>query len=123
MKEVVDLLSDTGDAIPTKDATASRRYAGGLTPIVATVTAAGDTTIHTPATGKAIRLYWVSAINDPDLSATPLVKIKIGALECYRVFAVAHWEIFEGAANETLVINLSETASVAVTAHIKEFTP
>jgi hypothetical protein len=103
-----------------KEATALRRYGGGKTPVVATVTASGDTTIHTPAAGKKIRLFWVSAINDPDETTTPLILVKLGALESYRAYAVAHWEIFEGAVDAPLVINLSSAASVAVTAHIEE---
>ena len=101
----------------------SGRYGGGKTPVVATVTASGDTTVHTPAAGKAVRLFWVSAINDPDEAASPLVKVKLGATEVYRAFAVAHWEIFEGVVDAPLVINLSGAASVAVTAHVQEFTP
>ena len=99
------------------------RYGGGKTAVVATVTASGDTTIHTPASGNAIRLFWVSAINDPDEASTPLIKVLIGSTELYRTYAVAHWEVFEGAANEVLKVNLSAAGSVAVTAHIEEFTP
>lgn len=105
------------------DATPTNRFVGGKTPVCATVTDAGDTVVHTPAAGNAIRLYWVSAINDPDESTTPLIKISIGALECYRAFAVAHWEPFEGEPDEELVVNLSAAGVVAVTAHIEEITP
>lgn len=101
----------------------TNRYFGGKTAVVATVTASGDTTVHTPASGKAIRLYWISAITDPDQATTPLIKVLIGTTEYYRVFAVAHWEVFEGAADQVLKINLSEASSVAVTAHIEEFDP
>jgi hypothetical protein len=94
-----------------------------VTPVVATVTASGDTTVHTPAAGKAIRLHWISAINDPDEEATPLVKVKLGATELYRAYAVAHRQTFEGAADAALVVNLSAAASIAFTAHIEEFTP
>lgn len=99
------------------------RYGGGKTAVVATVTGSGDTAVHAPAEGNAIRLFWVSAINDPDESASPLIKIRIGGTEVYRAYAVAHWEVFEGAVDEELVVNLSAAASVAFTAHIEEFTP
>lgn len=99
----------------------TNRYGGGKTPVCATVTASGDTDIHTPAAGMAVRLFWVSAINDPDEATTPLVKVLLGATEVYRAYAVAHWEVFEGGADEPLTINLSAAASVAVTAHIEEF--
>lgn len=110
------------------EATVGNRYSGGKTAVCATVTASGDTTIHDPAAGKAVRLFWVTAINDPDEAATPLIKIGFGpattiTTELYRVFAVGHWEVFEGAADERLIVNLSAAASVAVTAHIQEITP
>ena len=98
------------------------RYGGGKTPIVFTVTAAGDTTIHTPDSGKAIRLFWITAVNDPDEATSPLIKVTLTD-EIYRVYALAHWEVFEGAVNDPLIINLGGAASVAVTAHIEEFTP
>lgn len=102
------------------EATMAKRYAGGKTPVVASVTAAGDTTIHTPALGKRIRLYWLSALNDPDAASTPLINVRLGALEVYRTYAIAHWEVFDGAVDAPLVVNLSEAGSIAVTAHLVE---
>ncbi len=96
------------------------RYTGGKTAVCTTVTANGNTTIYTPTSGKSVRLYWVSAINDPDEVLNPLIKISIGATEFYRGYAIAHWEVFTGAVNDALIVNLSNAASVAVTAHIKE---
>jgi hypothetical protein len=96
------------------------RYSGGKVPATETVTASGDTTVLTPATGQAIRLFWVSAIADPDAVAPPLITVKLGALECYRAYAIAHWEVFEGAVDAALVVNLSEAADVAVTVHYQE---
>ncbi len=94
----------------------------GVEPTVATatVTASGDTTIHTPAAGMRVQLKWVSAINDPDEEANPLIKILLGADEKYRAYAVAHRETFTGAVDAPLVVNLSGVASVAVTAHLVE---
>lgn len=91
-----------------------------VTPVVATVTASGDTTLHTPTAGKAVRLHWVSAINDPDEASSPLIKVSLGTTELYRAYAVAHRQTFTGAANDALIVNLSDAASVAVTAHIEE---
>lgn len=105
------------------EATQQRRWGGGKTPVCATVTASGDTVVHSPAAGKAVRLWWVLAVNDPDEATSPLIKVSIGALECYRGYAIAHWEPFEGAAGEDVVVNLSGAASVAVTLHLEEFTP
>ncbi len=90
------------------------------TVVVATVTASGDTTIHTPAAGMRVQLKWVSAINDPDEATNPLIKILLGSDEKYRAYAVAHREAFTGAVDAPLVVNLSGVASVAVTAHLVE---
>lgn len=90
------------------------------THVVATVTASGDTTIHTPASGKAIRLRWIYAVNDPTSETAPLIKVKLGSTEIYRVYALSKRQLKTGAVNDALVINLSGTASVAVTAILEE---
>ncbi|PTL55748.1 hypothetical protein [Paraconexibacter algicola] len=105
------------------EATLAGRYAGGKLAAVATVTASGDTTIVTPAAGKAIRLYWITAINDPDEATSPLIRVSLGSSEVYRGYAISHWEVFTGATNAPLTVNLSGAASVAVTAHYQEITP
>ena len=109
-----------GEEFPVADASLTLRYGGGKSVAVATVTSSGNTTILTPSSGKSLRLYWVSAINDPDEAATPLIKISLGAAEIYRVYALAHWEVFTGAADASLTVNLSDAASVAVTVHYEE---
>lgn len=108
------------DAGGAREATQLRRLGGGKAPITATVASSGDTIIHTPAAGKRIRLYWVSAINDPTALSAPIIRILIGATEYYRVYAVAHWEVFTGDPDEELIVNLSTAGNVQVTAHIEE---
>jgi hypothetical protein len=90
------------------------------THVVATITNTGDTTIHTPAAGKAIRLRWIYAISDPAAETPPLIKVKIGALELYRVYALSKRQRKTGAVDAPLVINLSDAGSVAVTAILEE---
>lgn len=103
------------------EATQVNRYGGGKTALTATVSASGDTTLHTPPAGQATTLYWISAIADPQASTNPLIIIKFGSTELYRVYAVAHWEIFVGAVNQALVVNLSSAGTnVAITAHYKD---
>lgn len=92
------------------------------THVVATVTAAGDTTIHTPAAGKRIRLHWVYAINDPVATTAPLIKVKLGASEKYRVWALSKRQLVTGATDAALVVNLGTTGNVAVTALLEEVT-
>lgn len=104
------------------DATLLNRYGGGKSAAVGTATGVGDTTIITPASGKKIKLYWVSAINDPDEAASPLIKVILGTTELYRAYAIAHWEIFTGPTDGVLKVNLDQAGSVAVTAHYEEVT-
>lgn len=91
--------------------------------VVSTVTAIGDTTIHTPAVGKAIRLRWIYAINDPTSSTAPLIKVSLGTQEIYRVWAISKRQRITGGLNEALTINLSQAANVAVTAVLEEVVP
>jgi len=90
------------------------------THVVATVTASGSTTVYTPAAGKLIRLRWMYAINDPGSSASPLIKVFLGAQEYYRVFALSKRQTISGPIIGSLIINLSEAAEVAVTAIFEE---
>jgi hypothetical protein len=90
------------------------------THVVATVTASGPTTIYTPAAGKLIRLRWVYAINDPGSSASPLIRVFLGAQEYYRVYALSKRQVISGPINGPLIIDLSEAAEVAVTAILEE---
>lgn len=88
--------------------------------MVATVTASGSTTVYTPASGKRIRLRWIYALNDPGSTASPLIKIFLGAEEKYRVYAISKRQLATGPVDGALVINLSEAAEVAVTALLEE---
>lgn len=111
-------LTDTelrATAVPISDS-AEREY----THVVASVTASGDTIIATPAAGKAIRLHWLYAINDPSATTPPLIKVKLAAVEIYRVWALSKRQQKTGAVNGTLVVNLSGTGNVAVTAIYEE---
>lgn len=88
--------------------------------MVATVTASGNTTVHTPAAGKRIRLHWMYAINDPSATTPPLIKVFLGADEKYRVYALSKRQMATGPMDGALIINLSTAGSVAVTALIEE---
>lgn len=98
------------------------RYGGGKTAISGQVTAATDTVIHTPASGKRIQVFWFSALNDPDQTNSPRIRLKFttSGTVLYDTFATAHWEVFTGGVDETLTINLDQSGSVSWTAHIKE---
>lgn len=88
--------------------------------VVDTVTVAGNTTVHTPAAGKAIRLHWAYAINNPTSATAPLIRISLGATEIYRVWALSKRQVVTGAIDAPLVVNLSIPAEVAVTFLLEE---
>jgi hypothetical protein len=90
------------------------------THVVATVTASGSTTLHTPASGKRIRLHWTYAINDPSASTNPLIKVFLGAEEKFRVYALSKRQTVTGPKDGALIVNLSASGSVAVTALLEE---
>jgi len=91
-----------------------------FTHVVATVTAAGDTTIYTPAAGKRVRVYWAYAVQDPGSAASPLIKISLGGTEKFRAYALSKRQQMTGPVDGTLVVNLSVAASVAVTFVLEE---
>jgi hypothetical protein len=90
------------------------------THVVATVTASGATTVHTPAPGRRVKVHWIYALNDPGSSASPLIRIFLGDQEKFRVYALSKRQLMTGPVDGALVINLSEAAEVAVTALIEE---
>lgn len=91
-----------------------------FTHVTATVTASGNTTIYTPATGKRVRVRWIYAINDPTASTPVLIRVLLGSSEKYRVYALSKRQQMTGDINAPLVINLSGPAAVAVTAILEE---
>lgn len=112
-------------ALPTgaaTEGTVANRYSGGKLAKTISTTLVGDTTIHTPAAGKAIRLFWISALNDPDQSVSPKITIKFtGATNnLYATYGLAHWEIFTGPVDTPLLVNLDQAGDVAVTIHYQE---
>lgn len=105
--DIINIIPDSGE----------REF----THVVATVTDLGDTVIHTPDLGKAVRLRWIYAINDPSSSGVPLIKIRLGSTEIYRVWALSKRQVTTGAINDSLIVNLSGSAgNVAVTAILEE---
>lgn len=91
-----------------------------FTHVVATVTESGSTTLHTPASGKRIRLRWVYAISSPDGGVNPLIRVFLGGAEKFRVYALSKRQVVTGPVDGALVIDLSEAATVAVTALLEE---
>ena len=97
------------------------RNLGGKSVFADVVSGVGSSTVITPGAGKAVELYWVYAVTDPDSDNSPLITIKLGNKSLYATYAIAHWEVFRGAVGESVTVTLSQAASVAVTIHYKEF--
>lgn len=97
------------------------RFSGGKTAVGVTLTAAGDNTVITPPAGQSVRVVWVSAIPSSDNAAANLVKFKFGAggTPFYQAYALAHWEVFQGAVNVPLIVNCATAEAVSVTVHYR----
>lgn len=109
------LPGEVDNAWPVSDSS-EREY----THVVATVTESGDTVIHTPESGKAIRLRWIYAIASPESDPAPLINVRLGSLPLYRVYALSKRQVKTGAVDDPLIINLNTSGSVAVTAILEE---
>lgn len=98
------------------------RFNGGKVVDSTTVTASGDTTVYTPASGKSIKLHWIGLSVSQSDSTGIAVQVKIGAKTPYRwrSGAFAHWEPVTGAVNAPLVVNLSGAQSVDVNYTLEE---
>lgn len=91
---------------------------------VVDVTAAGDTTLLTPAAGKAIRVRWIYAINDPAATSPRKIKIRFAEnADFLNVFAISKRLVKTGGVDEALNINLNGAGDVAVTIIYEEITP
>lgn len=91
-----------------------------FTHVVATVTAAGNTTLYTPTSGRRVRLRWSYAINDPAASTAPLIKVFLGAEEKFRLYALSKRQMVTGPVDGALIVNLSATGAVAATFILEE---
>lgn len=89
-------------------------------PVSALVTAAGDTTLYTPAVGKRIRLRWVYALNDPASGAPARITVRLGAAVKYITYGISKKQVDTGPINGALIVNLSQAGNVAATFRIEE---
>lgn len=102
------------------EASLARRFDGNKITGALNVTAIGDTTVHTPASGKTITLFWVGLSASQSNAGEATVTVKLGAKVCYVWYlgnpgAFAHWEpITANNPNDALVVNLSTSASPGI---------
>ena len=104
----------------------AKRFGGGKTQGATLISASGDNTIATPATGKRLTLYWIFLSSSQDNASEVLALVKLGARVVYECYlgnpgAFAHWEpVTADAEGDALLVNLSGAASVAVNYTITE---
>jgi len=94
------------------------RFGGGKSSVGGTLSAAGDNVILTPPAGKAITVFWVSIIANPDDTASNLFTVKFSSgTVLYVGYALAHWEPFTGPVDATLIVNLANTNQIGYAVH------
>ncbi|UTI65621.1 hypothetical protein NBH00_05270 [Paraconexibacter antarcticus] len=126
-QEQAGFLRDTAPAGASLGAllvagTEDLRFAGGKSSFAAVLSTAGDNAVIAPAAGKRIRVYWVAFIPSSDNASANLVTVgwPSTAVNMYIGYALAHWEVFTGAINEPVNVNLANAQPVAVTIHYQE---
>lgn len=119
-------LRATSVPISNADLTALRtdmetRFISGKLSYGATLNTPGDNIVITPGSGQRVVVYWVAFIPNSDNTAANLVTVKFAtsAINMYVNYAIAHSEIFTGAINEVVTVNLTNTQPVAVNIHYK----
>lgn len=118
---------DAGGALPVS-ATFDYRFSGGKLPYVTTLAASGNTTLITPTLGNRLQVYWVSFVPSSDNTSANLIRIGFGTSggsidagqELYRGYAMAHWELFTGLVNKSIIVNAATIEPVVITIHYKE---
>lgn len=94
------------------------RYSGGKLSYASVISTSGNNVVITPTVGKSVRIFWVAFIPNSDNASANLVTVKFTAgATLYVGYALAHWEVFTGAVNDTVTVNLQNAQSVAVTIH------
>lgn len=96
----------------------TRRFGGGKTTEATTVESPGANTLHSPATGKQMTLYWIALSSSQENAGEVLATVKLGSKSVYEWYlgnpgAFMHWEPIIGAANDKLVLELSGAQKVA----------
>lgn len=121
--EPVDVVRVAQSVLPANAATeqtVGTRFAGAKHTSGTTITASGDTTIYTPASGKKLTLFWVFLSASQGNVNEALATVRLGAKVAYTVYlgapgAFGHWEpILADNPNDPLIVNLSAAANVAV---------
>lgn len=91
-----------------------------LIPVPFTVTASGDTMIYACPSGKRLVMRKIKAINNPQASSSPIIKVMLGETEYARGYVVSERQRKTGPVDGALIINLSTSGNVSGTAFLEE---
>lgn len=85
----------------------------------------GNTILHTPSSGKKIRLRWIGMKTPADNTTAVQVTLRLGTNNIYlwlldRIDVFSHSTLRDGAINETLNITLSAAENVYVNFDLEE---
>lgn len=91
--------------------------------LVTMVTSSGDNTLITPASGKALRIRRIKCTQDPDVSDTAMLSLRVGE-KLIQIGPVLYGSDFvEGVVDAPLILNLEIATKVGVNIQYEEFTP
>lgn len=127
--QTVGVTFPAGETGLAKDATLLRRYGDHVTK-AGFENLAGDRTLHTPASGKRIRLYWIALSSSQDNVAENLIQVKLTDADGdvkYRwrmgnPGAFVGSRTIEGNVDATLILNLANTNGVDWNVDLEEVT-
>lgn len=107
-----------GGGLNSSNVGITRRFGGGKTTESKVIEVKGENVLVTPATGKALTLYWIALVT-PEANAEEVkAEVKVGAKTPYTWFlgkpgAFMHWEPVIGATEAKLTVELSAAMKVA----------
>jgi len=104
----------------------TNRFAGGK---ITTATAIeASATLHTPAAGEQLTLYWIALSSSQENPGEVLATVKLGGKTIYEWYlgnpgAFMHWEPETGEVGDALTVELSGAQKVAVSYTYSESVP
>lgn len=91
--------------------------------IVDIVTTAGDNLLHTPASGKCVRIYRVKCTPDPDTADTPMLTLKLGSKLVQTGPVLYGSDFVTGAVDQPVILHLESEAKIGVNILYEEVDP